>query len=199
MKILVCTDGEPHSSDAIERAIALGLSLPAEVTALHVVDPWLKQFYNELYSQGRRQYLEYVDDCLRAKSEQAGRAFREMCLAKGLQAGFKVRHGEPLTEIQAEVREAAPDFTIIGRKPLSAWGRFRSGNLPLRLSKKLRGRTSVLLIDAAGAPDRAGGSDPDELLRGASSGAADARFRRQPPDAGALRSSAETNCASRSK
>ena len=146
MKILVCIDGEPHTRRAIERAISLGLSRSAEVTALHVIDPWLKQFYNEIYAQGRKQYLEYVDDCLRQNAERAHGEFDRMCLSEGLQAGFEVRHGEPLTEIVEEVRHTRPDLVITGCKPLNAWGRFRSGNLPLKLSRRVTGQTSMISI-----------------------------------------------------
>ena len=148
MKILVCIDGEPHTRGAIERAISLGVSRSAEVTALHVIDPWLKQFYNEIYSQGRQQYLEYVDDCLQEQAVRVRREFNEMCLANGLKAGCKVRYGEPLAEILEEVRQAAPDLLITGNKPLTAWGRFRSGNLPLRLRKKLRRLTPLTRLGA---------------------------------------------------
>lgn len=130
----------------MQRAIFLGLSLPAEVTALHVIDPWLKQFYNEIYSQGRKQYLEYVEDCLQAKALEVHEEFGEMCLAAGLEASFKVRHGEPMTEILEEVRQLAPDLLITGSKQLNAWGRFRSGNLPLRLRKQAGRQVSMISI-----------------------------------------------------
>ena len=149
MKVLVCIDGESHSTPAIEHAISLGLSRRAEVTALHVVDPWLKQFYNEIHAQGRKQYLEYVDACLQENAERVHNNFSEMCLAKGLQAGFKVRYGEPATEILAEVRQSAPNLLITGSKPLNAWGRFRSRNLPLRLGKTVGRRTSMISIEAS--------------------------------------------------
>jgi nucleotide-binding universal stress UspA family protein len=146
MKILICVDGEPHSKSAIQRAIFLGLSLSAGVTALHVVDPWLKKFYNELYSQGRKQYLEYVDECLQAEAEQAQKEFTKMCQAEGLQASFRVRHGEPEEEILDEVRHVAPDLLITGGKQLNAWGKFRSRNLPLRLRKHVGRQVSLLSI-----------------------------------------------------
>ncbi len=146
MKILVCIDGESHSKKAIQRAISMGLSLPAKVTALHVIDPWLKKFYNEIYSQGRRRYLEYVDECLLAEAEQVQKEYRRMCLAEGLKARFKVRHGEPMTEILEEVRQATPDLLITGRKQLNAWGMFRSGNLPLRLRKQVGRQVAMISI-----------------------------------------------------
>jgi nucleotide-binding universal stress UspA family protein len=147
VKILICIDGEPHSNSAIEKAISLGLSRQADVTALHVIDPWLKKFYNELYSQGRREYLEYVDECLQEKAEQVRVDFSGMCLAAGLEARFKARHGEPMTEILDEVRQVAPDLLITGSKQLSAWGRFRSGNLPLRLRKQAGSQVSMISIN----------------------------------------------------
>ena len=149
MRILVCIDGESHSRQAVQRAITLSLSKSAEVTALHVIDPWLKKFYNELYSQGRKQYLEYVDECLREKAEGAHREFNQMCLAEGIQARFKVRHGEPMDEILEEVRQDPPDLLITGGKKLSAWGRFRSGDLPSRLRKKLGARISIISVKAS--------------------------------------------------
>ena len=146
MKILVCIDGEPHSRNAIQWSIFMGLSLPAEVIALYVIDPWLKKFYNELYSQGRKRYLEYVDECLQAEAEQVQKEYRGTCLAHGLEASIKVRHGEPITEILEEVHQAAPDLLITGGKRLNAWGRFRSGNLPLRLRKQVGRQVAVISV-----------------------------------------------------
>jgi len=136
LKILVCIDGEPHSKGAIQWAIRLGLSLPAEVTALHVIDPYLKKFYNELFSQGRKRYLEYVDESLQGKADQVCREFTEMCQAEGLETRIKLRQGEPLEEILEELQQTAPDLLITGAKQLNTWGRFRSRNLPLQLQKK---------------------------------------------------------------
>jgi nucleotide-binding universal stress UspA family protein len=144
--ILVCTDGEPHSQGAMQWAIRLGLSLPADVTALHVIDPYLKKFYDELYSQGRKQYLEYVDESLQGVADQARREFTEMCQTEGLEASFKVRHGEPLQEILEELRQAAPHLLITGGKRLNAWGRFRSRRLPSRLRKKAGTPISMLSV-----------------------------------------------------
>ncbi len=144
--ILVCIDGEPHSKGAIQWAIRLGLSLPAEVTALHVIDPYLKKFYNELYSQGRKQYLEYLDESLQGTADQACKEFIQMCQAQGLEAKFKVRHGEPIQEILEELRETVPHVLITGSKQLNAWGRFRSRDLPSRLREKADTAISMLIV-----------------------------------------------------
>jgi nucleotide-binding universal stress UspA family protein len=146
LTILVCIDGEPHSKGAIQWAIRLGLSLPAEVTALHVIDPYLKKFYNELYSQGRKQYLEYLDESLQGSAEQACKEFTQMCQGEGLEAKFKVRHGEPLQEILEELRHTTPHMLITGGKQLNAWGRFRSRNLPSRLRENTDTAISMLTV-----------------------------------------------------
>ena len=147
MRILVCADGESHSKNAIKKAISLGLSWPAEVTALHVVDPWLKTFYNEIYAQGRKQYLEYVDKCLQENAEQTRHAFNQACVAEGFNATFKVRRGEPLVEILEEISEFSPDFLITGGKRLNMWGRLTSGNLPLQLKKTISKKISMIVVD----------------------------------------------------
>ena len=159
MKILVCLDGEPHTHGAIEHAINLGLSDRAEIFGLHVVDPWLPQFYSEIYAQGRKEYLEWVDECLRAEALEAGEAFDALCSAQGLDADFRIRHGEPLEEILAEIEDLSPDLVITGDKRLSALGRLRSRNMPMRLEKKLGAKTSMICIgvtdarnDIAGPP-----------------------------------------------
>tara|TARA_Y100000817_G_scaffold314584_1_gene313983 strand:- start:235 stop:684 length:450 start_codon:yes stop_codon:yes gene_type:complete len=146
MKILVCADGESHSTIAIKKAVSMGLSLTAEVTALHVIDPWLKTFHDEIYAQGRRQYLEYVEECLEVNAEEAKRAFYLECIAEGFNANFKVRRGEPLVEILDEVSETVPDLLITGGKRLTLWGRFGSGNLPLQLQKKIGQALPIIVV-----------------------------------------------------
>jgi nucleotide-binding universal stress UspA family protein len=148
VKILVCLDGEPHTSGAIEHAISLGLSERAEIFGLHVVDPWLRQFYSEIYAQGRKEYLDWVDECLEAEALEAGEDFDALCNAQGLEADFRIRHGEPLAEILKEIDDLSPDLVITGGKPLTAWGRFRSANLPARLRKSLAGRASLTVVES---------------------------------------------------
>ncbi len=149
MSILVCLDGEPHTRAAIEHAISLSLSESAKIIGLHVVDPWLRQFYSEIYAQGRKEYLEWVDECLKTEAWQAAEEFAALCSAQGVEADFKIRHGEPLTQILEEIEELSPDLVITGAKALTAWGRFRSANVPLRLKRKLSGTTSIVSIEPA--------------------------------------------------
>ena len=103
LKILVCLDGEPHSQGAMAWATRLAMSREVAVTALHVIDSHLKKFVNELYAQGRKDYLEHVDRSLQGDAEQIRQAFGELCAAKGLDYNFKVLHGDPLEAILAEL------------------------------------------------------------------------------------------------
>lgn len=148
MKILVCLDGEPHTRAAIERAIALARREDAEILSLHVVDPWLEQFSSEIYAQGRREYLEWVEACRADEASRAREEFESLCTDGRVRARFKLRHGDPLTEILAELREAEPDLVITGARPLSFWERLRSGNLPQRLNRALAGEIPMLAVEA---------------------------------------------------
>jgi nucleotide-binding universal stress UspA family protein len=136
--------------------------LPAELTALHVIDPYLKKFHNELYSQGRKRYLEYVDESLQAEADRACSEFTGMCAARGLESRFRLRHGEPLGEILEEIRQSTPDMLITGAKKLSAWGRFRSRNLPGRLRKKTALPVSLFSVigDNANSRDETDAANP---------------------------------------
>ena len=54
--------------------------------------------------------------------------------------------------ILAEVRALKPDLVLTGRKPLGAWGRFRSANLPRRLGKAIAGDVALLSVDVDAQP-----------------------------------------------
>lgn len=146
MQILVCLDGEPHTRGAVERAIELGLGEQATVTGLHVIDPWLRQFYSEIYAQGRKEYLEWVDHCLQDKAAAVREDFDSRCHARGLEARFVLRDGEPLAEILAAVHELSPDLVITGAKVLTGWHRLRSGKLPARLRRKLAATVALVAV-----------------------------------------------------
>ena len=56
-----------------------------------------------------------------------------------------------MAEILEEVRHFVPDLLITGSKQLNAWGRFRSGNLPMRLRKKIGRQVSMISIKTTDA------------------------------------------------
>ena len=136
MKILVCLDGEPHTRGAVERAIGLARNGAAELVGVHVIDEWLRQFSSEIYAQGRKEYLEWVDQCLQEKASIVREAFVAKCHANDVTARFVLRDGERTAEILAAVHDLGPDLVITGGKDLSRWERFRSGKLPEQLRKR---------------------------------------------------------------
>jgi len=70
-RILVAIDGEPHTDAAVKWALDLARDRDLEAVAIHVKDPFLKQFSNEIYAQGREEYLDHVEVCLDAKAKEA--------------------------------------------------------------------------------------------------------------------------------
>ena len=135
MRILVCVDGEPHTSGAVERAIELTRAESAELIGLHVIDEWLRQFSSEIYAQGRKEYLEWVDQCLEDKASEVRKAFMARCHASGVPARFVLRDGDRAAEIAAVIDELEPELVITGGKDLTRWQRFRSANLAAQLRK----------------------------------------------------------------
>ncbi len=129
-KILVCLDGEPHTREAIFWAIRLARSLETTLVGLHVLDPYLKKFYNELYSQGRREYLEYIDSCLEKIANQTFCEFSNLCCQENITFEVKARAGDPLCEILAEIKDSDYSLVVLGQRKLSFWDRIRSRKLP---------------------------------------------------------------------
>lgn len=134
-KILVCLDGEEHSRRAEEYAIFLARATKAHLTALHVEDPYLKQFHHEIYAQGRREYVAYVDNLLRDRAARILEDFRRSAQAAGIDYTAKARHGPPLEEIIKELQETRYDLIVVGGKQLHGLDKFKSGNLPGKLEK----------------------------------------------------------------
>ncbi len=143
--ILLCTDGKSHSRRAEEWAFRLASEFRASLTVLHVRDIFLKQFYNEIYAQGRREYLEHVDAELVREAEAVKVHISKCCLANDIACHFRVRYGEPLEEILDEVEKGGYDLVVVGGKKLRGIRAFRSWNLPARLSSRL-GDTSILIV-----------------------------------------------------
>lgn len=142
--ILIAVDGESHTHAAIAEAARLARSLDRPVRILHVEDPYLKQFSNEIYAQGREEYLEHVDRCLAEDGHETVRVARDRLREDGIESEALIRKGEPLDAIRAELESAAYSLLIVGRKPRSGgWWRQRR-DLPARLAAA--GCSTPLLI-----------------------------------------------------
>lgn len=143
-KILVCLDGEQHSQRAQEYALALAKATGAHLTALHVENPYLKQFHHEIYAAGRREYVAYVDNLLRDLAGKTLAEFSQTAAVQGIAHAIKSRHGNPLDEIVKETEENNYDLVVVGGKYLRGLERLKSENLPNKLEKVLK--TALLIV-----------------------------------------------------
>jgi nucleotide-binding universal stress UspA family protein len=143
--ILLAVDGEGHTGAAIAEACRLASALDRTVTVLHVEDPYLKQFSNEIYAQGREEYLEHVDRCLAEEGHKTVEEARARLLEGGVESEILVRKGEPFDAIQAELEARPYSVLIVGRKPRSTglWRQRR--DLPARLASAA-GPTPLLIV-----------------------------------------------------
>lgn len=132
-RILLCLDGEPHTEEVIKWALELASRLSAEITAVHVKDPFLKQFYNDIYAQGREEYLDHVEQCLSAKAKQLVEDFEEEARAAQVSWEVKVLAGDPVQELEREVRRGGYRLLLLGRKTSSGLAAWRSRDLPGKL------------------------------------------------------------------
>jgi len=130
--ILLATDGQPHTDAAIAWALHLAHLTGATVTALHVKDPYLKQFYNDIYAQGRQAYLDHIEHCLVDGAEEALADFARRAEAAGVEHRPLIRAGDPLEEIVAACADAVYELLVVGGKP--AAGRRPTRDLPARLA-----------------------------------------------------------------
>ena len=132
--LLLAVDGEPHTEAAQRWALQLAAAAGRRVVAVHVEDPYLKQFHTEIYAQGRREYLEHVDECLARASGEIGAAFGAAADGLGVEHELRVLRGEPLEELAAEARRGGYCLMICGAKRITGLRRWQSDNLPDRLA-----------------------------------------------------------------
>ncbi|MGD2064041.1 MAG: universal stress protein [Nitrospirota bacterium] len=136
--ILLALNGQPHTEAAIEWALRLARTSGASVTALHVKDPYLKQFYNEIYAQGRQAYLDHIDRCLADGAEEALTDFARRAAAAAVEYRPLIRAGDPLEEIVAACADGDHDLLVIGGRPVAV------GRRPLRdLATRLAGSGGI--------------------------------------------------------
>ncbi|MCX8070150.1 MAG: universal stress protein [Thermodesulfovibrionales bacterium] len=138
-KILLCIDNEPQSIRAEDYAISFAKIQPCEITAIHVVDPFLKKFTNEIYAVNRDECRMYLDRELTAEGNEAIRRFFDKATASNLQPFPKIilRNGDPEETILTELLTNKYDLLVMGAKLLKNWKeRFESYKLSERLFQK---------------------------------------------------------------
>ncbi len=136
--ILLCVDGEPHTEKALRHALMLAGALAAKLTALYVVDPYLKKFTHEIYAVNREACRAHLDRALEAEGAEALAGFGALAAEAGI--GFETRmlHGDPAAVIAALAAQEGFELVVAGGKALHGWRqRFESRNLPERLNRLL--------------------------------------------------------------
>jgi nucleotide-binding universal stress UspA family protein len=142
-RILLCVDGESHTEKALRHALLLTGALSTNLTALHVVDPYLEKYTHEIYAVGRNECRAHLDQSLRKEGLAALADFAEKAAAAGVAAATELADGDRAEVIVAR----APNFdlVVIGGSVLEGWyQRFESRNLPEQLFRRLA--TPLLIV-----------------------------------------------------
>jgi nucleotide-binding universal stress UspA family protein len=138
-KIIICIDGETGTEKAVNYAVDITRALNAKLTALHVINPYLKKFADEIYAVGRIEYTRYIEKELTQEAEKMMDSFRAIADAAGLSYDVKIRRGPPEEEIIKEVSENSYDLLILGAKQNNTlYAKIRSFNLPGKIFDNLR-------------------------------------------------------------
>ena len=144
-KILLCIDGEPHTNKAVDWALSFAEIAGAKITALHVKNTYLKQFYNEIYAQGRKFYLDYVDKEIGKYSTDLVFRFSRQAESKKISYSIVEKAGVPFEEIFKEFSTNAYDILVVGGKYVSGMNRLRSKNLPAKLASKIKTKSLFII------------------------------------------------------
>lgn len=135
-RILLCLDGEPHSTTACARALDLARG-GAALDALYVVDPYLKKFTTEIYAANRDACRAHLDRSLAAEGGSALDAFIAQAQQAGISVGRLLHYGEPDEIIPQLVAAGGYDLVVLGGKRFSGrYERWTSRDLPGRLDGK---------------------------------------------------------------
>ena len=114
--IILCIDGENDTKKAIDYAVEITKACNGELTALHVINPYLKRFADEIYAVGRIEYINHIDKELRKEAEEIINGFKKAADCTGLSYKIILRYGPPEEEIIKEVSENPYDLLVIGSK-----------------------------------------------------------------------------------
>jgi len=135
-RILVCTDGEPHTLDAENRALELAAQSGAAVTGLYVQSTHLEKFTHEIYAVGRNECRAHLDRELQAQGSAALDALGRRCAERGIPFEARMRRGDVADEIVSE-SSAGYDLLVMGAPRLEGWrSRLESVNAPLAVFKR---------------------------------------------------------------
>lgn len=138
-KIIVCIDGEKSTEKAVQYALGLTMAFRGKLTALHVINPYLKKFADEIYAVGRNEYRDHIDRELTKEAEKIVNGFKALGDPLGLSYKVVVRYGPPEEEIINEISENSYDLLILGAKQADTFNaKIRSFQLPRKIFKNLK-------------------------------------------------------------
>jgi nucleotide-binding universal stress UspA family protein len=136
--ILLCIDGEKRTQKAVNYALEITVACNGRLTALHVINPYLKKFADEIYAVGRIEYGNYIDRELRKEAEHIINEFKAAADLFGLSYEIILRYGPPEEEIIKEVSENSYDLLVLGSKQVNTFkAKIRSFNLPKKIFDNL--------------------------------------------------------------
>lgn len=137
--IILCIDGEAGTEKAIQYAIEITRASHGRLTALHVINPYLKKFADEIYAVGRNEYRNHMDTELRKEAEDIINGFKAAADLGGVSYNVIVRYGPPEEEITKEVSENAYDLLILGAQQSTTFkAKIRSFNLPGKIFNNMK-------------------------------------------------------------
>jgi nucleotide-binding universal stress UspA family protein len=143
--LLMLTDGEHHSRQAMSWAFATAKAARIPLTILHVIDPYLKQFYNEIYSQGRKEYLEHVETEIRKHADTLQQQITEDADRWEVRPEILTPYGDAFKEISRVIKNGRYGLVIAGGKKVVGISAFRSWNLPAKLAAKLPDQSIIII------------------------------------------------------
>ena len=139
--ILLAVDGEPQTDEAMRWALDLALGLGVTLNLVHIRDPYLKQFSNEIYAQGREEYLEHVQQCLEEMARKAQASF-ESTVKKYLESRrdakepnwtIDVLDGDPAEQLTAHIKRGEYSMLVLGQRRRTRLAALKSRGLAERL------------------------------------------------------------------
>jgi nucleotide-binding universal stress UspA family protein len=135
-RVLVCTDGEPHSLRAEAHAVELASHAGATVAGLYVQSTFLEKFTHEIYAVGRNECRAHLDREIEAQGRAALEALARRCAERNIPFLARVRRGDVAEEIVSEA-SAGYDLLVMGAQRHESWRRrLESVNVPLAVFKR---------------------------------------------------------------
>jgi nucleotide-binding universal stress UspA family protein len=121
----------------------------AALTVLHIRDMYLKKFYNEIYAQGRREYLAHVNNEIQKHAFKTFLRFKHKAQKAGVEYKQKEEPCEPQDDpsgiILKEFKNGGHDLIVVGGKRLTGITTIKSKNIPAKLAARIKERALLII------------------------------------------------------